>query len=238
MYLLDNRLGPITFVIGFLKSPLSVVADAAVAWMKSNGFTAEADSVDASLEDALRRLEPLTPGHDRILWLQTQSPWVAYFDNGFRGSDPGSPVAHLSRTLKCWGLIVWCVPHTYSRKLTDNRWLYGEVQFWLFRPEPRPGEILNFERTISAMYDVNGWTFEQSGAIQPYEEPERYRARKVVDRFTPEMLNRYCAALGIRLFDPAFYGPKGVLIDNSSRLARESPCLSLAAARYQLGLEP
>ena len=30
--------------------------------------------------------------------------------------------------------------------------------------------------------------------------------------FTPELLASYCAALGIDLFDPRFYGPRGFLL--------------------------
>jgi hypothetical protein len=48
----------------------------------------------------------------------------------------------------------------------------------------------------------------------PFEKPEYYQARRVRDRFTDAMLEEYCRALGIDLFNENFYGPRfGILRD-------------------------
>jgi hypothetical protein len=78
--------------------------------------------------------------------------------------------------------------------------------------------VSNSIRAIYAANDGGRWTFGAHGEVQPFEKPESYTARRVKDRLTPEMLEEYCAALGVRYFDPSFYLPEGVLIEVSSRL--------------------
>ena len=70
---------------------------------------------------------------------------------------------------------------------------------------------------------------------QPFEEPEHYKERRIRDRLTDEMLERYCAALGIRLFDKAFYGPSGFLV-TVLYLPSGHRAMSLAEAHEALGL--
>jgi hypothetical protein len=52
------------------------------------------------------------------------------------------------------------------------------------------------------------------------------------------MLEEYCMALGIRLFDPDFYGPSAMLIDIRDPLPASFVAISLAKAREELGLTP
>jgi hypothetical protein len=96
------------------------------------------------------------------------------------------------------------------------------VQFELFADHPT--DFLNYERTITVTKEATRWEFEADGTVQPFERTEKYKERRIKDRFTPEMLEEYCAALGIRLFDPAFYGPDGWLIEDpdTRRSLRES----------------
>jgi hypothetical protein len=55
--------------------------------------------------------------------------------------------------------------------------------------------------------DISGWQFRATGNPQPFEKSDRYLAEKKAERFTSEMLDEYCHALGIDLFDESFYGP-------------------------------
>lgn len=72
---------------------------------------------------------------------------------------------------------------------------------------PEPTHFLNHIRSISLTEDDGRWRFDTDGTVQPFEDTERYSARKVVDRFTESMLVEYCSALGLQSFDPAFYRP-------------------------------
>ena len=222
--LLDNRFAPLTYSIGFLESDLLHVADETFAWQRSLFTQVEQVATKSSLSDSLSTLEPLiTPPRKRLL-LSTTSRWVAYFDNGINGGDPSSFVGYMAQRLKCRGLAVAC------RIDADS----SIVRFVLYSPEAR--EWLNVERSVSAVNDYGKWTFNTTGSVQPFEKSDRYQARAVKNRFTPEMLEEYCAALGIRLFDGDFYGPAGVLVKIGDPLPPEFVAISLAEAQSRLGL--
>jgi hypothetical protein len=206
--LLDNRHAPITHSWGFLEISLQEAGAAAVRWAKTMFSSVETTELEASLPEALQRLLPLVIPPNRRLLLSTASPWTAYFDNGENGGDPAGFVGHLSQALHCRGLAVTCIPDAAT--FQHHQGTLGAVRFELYAPEPR--EWLNQERTITAMNEGQGWFFEATGVVQAFESSERYGAKAPKDRFTPDMLAEYCLALGIRLFDPSFYGHSGILI--------------------------
>lgn len=109
----------------------------------------------------------------------------------------------------------------------------GSVQLELFAPERR--EFLNYERSISAAYDAK-WKFSTAGTIQPFEDTDRYKARRIRDRFTPEMLKEYCAALGVRPWDVDYYSSEAVLLSIDQPLPTQSREYSLEESRQLLGI--
>ena len=162
--------------------------------------------VDRPFPEILRSLEPLTQvGRVRELFLATDSSWTAYFDNGVVIRERIAPVTLLCQQLECRGLVAECTP-----SMDDAPIRAESVQFELIAPHPT--HCLNHLRTIYATKESRNWCFGASGPVQPYERPERYAERRIADRFTPEMLEEYCAAIGIRYFDETFYGSRGILI--------------------------
>jgi hypothetical protein len=81
------------------------------------------------------------------------------------------------------------------------------------------------------MNDGGTWMFAADGTEQTFEESQKYNARRIADRFTNEMLERYCEALGIRLFDGSFYGTQAAVINTIQKLTPGSPVMSLEEAR-------
>jgi hypothetical protein len=59
-------------------------------------------------------------------------------------------------------------------------------------------------RMIRAVKDTQ-WEFYQEGAVQPFEQPERYTRRRVRDRFDLDLALTYCEALGIEARSPRFW---------------------------------
>lgn len=231
--LLENRFSPLTYSIGFLESDSQHVAHETVAWQRSIFSQVEAVAIRSSLSEALSKLEPLITPPRKLLLLSTKSRWVAYFDNGTGGGDPSSFVGYMSQQLKCRGLAVTFIPGRADEvPFADPD--SSAVRFVLYAPEVR--EWLNIERSISVENDYGEWTFNASGSVQPFEKPDRYHARTVKNRFTPKMLEEYCSALGIRLFDSDFYGPAGVLVKIGDPLPPEFVAISLAEAQSKLGL--
>lgn len=197
-----------TSSMGFLQLRLEEAVEALAAWRRS--LTGGKVSVEEAgrFPQCLHRLEPLVAGaRPQELLVQASDGWTAYFDCLLRGTDAVSAVGHLSRTVRCQGVAVAVIPNTVGVPgIKEGR--FGAVQFELFGPLPT--EFLNYVRTISAAHDGNRWVFSANGVEQWFEEADAYEARRVRERFTLEMLERYCKALGIDVFDPERYGPAPV----------------------------
>lgn len=259
--LLDDRYAPITSSAGFLEAPLEHVAAVLARWHRTLHYTLINGPLPTSLDpvvlalapdvpdpegyltvthlnerfpEVLHRLEPLqAPGRGRELLVSTRSAWTAYFENSIGGTDAFGPISFLSQGLKCRGLIVTCVPHTLKRKESASAGRYGAVQFELYGPERT--EWLNLVRGVSAMNDGGPWRFDAIGTVQPFERSEQYTARRVRDRFTPEMLEGYCQAVGVDYFAPEFYGAESVLMEPHPAW-KPTRIESLAQVQRQIGL--
>ena len=172
-------------------------------------------------------------GSQRVLFLRTKGRWTACFDNGVRGGNPSTFVGELSQRLKCRGVACGCIPNTLTRGDAGKLGTWGAVKFTLFAPEKR--DLLNIERSVSVINDVRGWTFKTVGTVQDFEQVERYANGRIADRFTSEMLEDYCRALGINLFDEEFYGGAGCITHSYPWFLPKLPIVTLAEAREQLG---
>jgi hypothetical protein len=95
---------------------------------------------------------------------------------------------------------------------------------------------LNIERDISVTNDVSGWQFRATGNPQQFEKPDRYLAEKKSERFTSDMLDQYCHALGIELIDESFYGGCGALIRSRFWFLPRPKGTSLREAQISLGI--
>ena len=233
-YLLDNTLAPLTFNWGFLEAPVDAVDSAYRRWQRMILHSVKVARIDLPLADALRQLEPLDNGSQRVLFLSTKAPWTACFDNGVRGGNPSTFVGELAMRMRCRGVACGCIPNTLTRRDAGKPGTWGAVKFTLFAPEKR--DFLNVERSVSVMNDVRGWEFNSIGTVQDFEQVERYAARKIADRFTPEMLEAYGRALGINLFDEDFYGGDGSITHACPWFLPKLATTTLAQARKQLGL--
>lgn len=152
-----------------------------------------------SLEESLRRLEPLIAGAaPRELFVE-HGDWSAYFDSSLAGTDAVSTIGFLARQQRCYGVAV-------RRKATA-------ISFEYLGPDQT--DFLNYIRVIAAQQDDSGrWVFIANGEVQPFEDPALYRQRKVRDRFSMETLERYCGALGIFPSEISAYGPRAYLIES------------------------
>ncbi len=233
--LLDERFAPITSAIGFLELPLDDVANAYEDWMRSLHDEVSVERLTDEFPDALHRLEPLTGGARPRAVLVSAGQWTAYFDNSLRGTDAVSPIGHLSEELRCPGVIVKAVPHTIGvRGIRQGR--AGAVQFQLLGPLQTT--FLNHVRTVAVTFDGSRWRFDLSGVEQGFEEVDAYRARRVRDRFTSDMLERYCHSLGVEVFTADAYGPEAVFIESRVTMPPDGAVMTLAQAQAWLEIKP
>lgn len=234
--LLNDEFVPLTYQAGFLEATLENTLEVFLKWQSEIGAELgrqpQHERLASSLRQALGRLEPLTTPPTKVLLLETHSRWTAFFDNGLRVSDPESPVGHLCTIIPCSGVVVHCAPDRSQTGNRDALRIYGIVSFRMFAA--RQTSWLNRERAVVAINDGGSWLFSADGIPQPFEEPQNYKARRIADRFTDEMLERYCKALGIGLFDEAFYGTKAAIINTVQQLAPGAPVMSLEGARSRI----
>jgi hypothetical protein len=173
-YLLDNQLAPLTFQWGFLDARLDAVVASYARWQRLLLRRAKISPASLPLERALRQLEPLDMGSERVLLVSTQSRWTAYFDNGATGGNPDTVVGVLAERLKCRGVTCRAIPNTLTRRDRGKPGTWGGVKLTLFAAQAT--HFLNIERSISVSNDVDGWTFQVTGDVQPFEETEKYHA--------------------------------------------------------------
>ncbi len=237
--LLEDRFAPITSTAGFWEAPLEEVEATLYQWSHSLNRRTSKLALADPFPEILHRLEPLTiPLLQRELLIGTASSWTAYFNNSLSGTDAFGPVSHLCQLLKCRGAIVSCAPHTIrfkDGKADGGR--FGIIRFELYGAEQT--EWLNCIRSVCLASDIGGWTFQAAGQVQPFEQVERYAARRKTDRFTAEMLEEYCLALGIRYFDPGYYQGGSILFEANRPMPPErSRSLTLEELQRERKIKP
>lgn len=232
---MSEQYAPITSSIGFLEAPLDVVARELQTWRESLYPAVTVTRLSEGFPDVLSRLEPLTGGSRPRELIVAAGGWTAYFDNSLRGTDAVSAVGPLTRKLRCQGVAIDVVPHTIGAPgVREGR--MGAIQFELFGPLDT--EFLNYVRTVSVTFEGSRWQFNATGTEQAFEEVDVYGARRVRDRFTSAMLERYCKALGIDVFEPTAYGPGAVLVESSVPMAPDGKVMSLQQAQAWLEIVP
>jgi hypothetical protein len=229
--LLNGAFAPITFSVGFLEKDIEEIHDAHLKWNERNHVTVRVDRISGSLPEMLTHLTPLTAPLRRQMWVITKSGWTAYFDNSVTGPDPRTPISYLSEQLQCRGLLAAYQPHTLHSDFGRGKGTYGAVMFEMYGPG---GDLLNCIRVVCVAWDGR-WTFNLFGPVQPFEEEDRYSARRLKNRFTPEMVERYCQALGVRLFDDDFYCGPAVMLSTLDQWQNGWRELTLAEAWENIG---
>lgn len=234
--LLNERFAPITSSIGYLRLGLDEAVGALAAWRRSLCDEVAVEEVTDGFPQALRSLEPLIGGvRPRELLVEASDGWTAYFDCSIRGTDAVSTVGYLAQEVGCQGLAIRTVPHTVGLPGVKNG-RFGSVQFEMFGPLQT--EFLNYVRSIEATFDGSRWVFGATGTEQWFEEADAYRARRIRDRFTSAMLERYCKALDLDVFDATAYGPRAVLIRSHVEIPPNALVMSLDQAQQWLEIMP
>lgn len=212
-YLLDNELAPLTFCWAFLKADRETVVAAVKQWREGYGRKLVITSARGSLRELLGNLNPLTTPRNRELFVTVNSSWTAFFDNDIGGGDVDTPTSYLTEKMNIHGVSLTCVPNTIRQTGKTANGVFGGVMMSVFLPGMNGGyNGTNRLRTVSTMNDGGRWCFEANGAVQPWERPECYNAKRKPDRFPPELLEEYCRHFGLDIFNPEFYGREATLI--------------------------
>jgi hypothetical protein len=220
--LLNNERAPVTFGGGFIQARFPQCCEAYTSVWRQYKTEFETVSFEADLKEAMLRLEPLQMPQNRYLMTETQSNWTAIFSNSRLGSDVTSSIYCLCKALGCLGVTIQCSPSLTKRVEKKTSIVsYAATSFTL--EGPHETEWLNEIRHVSARKDGGPWKFFQRGEVQSFEQVYQYQNKHIRDRFTPEMLETYCAALGIFAFDETFYGRKSFLLHQLTKFPSTSP---------------
>lgn len=230
--LLNNRFAPVTFSWGLLETSIDALVEFQRQWAASRSQVRELHLFRANLADALLKLEPLNSF--TVLYVATRSAWTAVFQACLGSESPYSEVSYPAEAMSCRGVLITWAPDTYDER--TGKGLYGGTGFQLFAPHRT--DFLNHERAIMAVHDTSGWVFQLNGRQQPFEEPHHYTKRRIRDRLTPEMLDRYCRAIGIRPFEEEFYREDCALIGWPEGDWPRSPNTTYEGVQRSLGFRP
>ncbi|WP_157362223.1 hypothetical protein [Haloechinothrix halophila] len=126
--------------------------------------------------------------------------WTALLNNASAGTDLGP--------------LPWKAPDVLSSRAIKAVSSYGfehpSVMFEVYDPAcPGP---LHSRRLIRAACDRGRWSFGTEGEPFDFEEVENYSKRRIRDRFTPEMLERYLRALGVPMLESADAPIEGAIL--------------------------
>ena len=237
--LFNDRLAPITTSIGFIEGECSHVVNKFIEWREENKKfdpsirKIKSHAVVSNLEQTLRNLLPLRMIQStRYLFIPTTGEWTAYFDNNYRGTD-SSVISYLPKLLQSRSIWIVAEPHTLRREGNTIRGRQGALLIEVYGHEQR--EWLNLIRKIRLENNKGKWEFEVDGEPFPFEETERYEAKRKTDRFDFDMLKRYLIALGLSPFEEDYYLPpynkNAVLVEISKKNPMRNKDIGLEEAR-------
>jgi hypothetical protein len=192
--MLIEKWHPFTHDFGLIKAPFDVVVAEYVCWKESIGIGLARREITSCLSDAFEALAPLSPFKQRHLFVQTQSDWVAFYQNGIQGSDPFPAMSLLAGRM-----------NVLAMRVCSGKGMYPANIWEVYAPESLGGTSPNnYLRSVGASNDDAGWTFDQSGAPFDFENLTNYEKNRKKDRFTREMLCEYLGHFSIEPFSDKF----------------------------------
>jgi hypothetical protein len=209
------RFWPLTAKVGLFRAPMDKVVRAAQPWRSGRGSPWRTTR-HPSLAAALESHAPYPYFVDRAVVAATAGggAWTAVVNTGFPFGDVvGFLQARARLDVRCEYVGLEWMPATPE--------VFGNATFVHFLPPPQrlrrpaaPGDT----RWVQTSDQDGGWEFYASGVQRPFEEPDRYRARRKADRLDLDLLARYLRAAGIQADDPGWlHGPAVMAVRSEHR---------------------
>jgi hypothetical protein len=178
----------------FIQAPLPEVERCLLHWASGNPANRDIRGrrVRSLLSEALPFLEPRFFNPDRGLLVGHASGWTAFFDNHSHQFAPGAELYVLAlglRTRTCYFLS-----ETDGEEVGSVMLEYNEFD---------GSKSVNTRQLWLA--NEGKWEFKQFGSPLPFERKEVYRARRMRDRLTPDLLREYGDKLSIRFWEGTQY---------------------------------
>jgi hypothetical protein len=170
-----------------------------------NGFKILIQRFDGQLGEKLDALLPLD-GMSHLM-TETRGGRIAIFSNHFKGGDGSSDANYLARHFERQRVRVVMVKDNIKGAGTT-----GSTQFdWKDYGTTTDHWVGHKFRGVAA-HKESRWEWDEGGDPFPWEETETYKEKRIKDRLTPDMVERYCKHLGIDLFDPDYYSGRAIIV--------------------------
>ncbi|HET9989480.1 MAG TPA: hypothetical protein VFQ65_13205 [Kofleriaceae bacterium] len=218
--LLGGKLAPIGKCVAFLRRPMLEVRDAILTWRRQELRQTIEDTGAARFPDCMAVLDPLEAPWTVEVLIDC-GEWTAYMNNWIQGGDPTAAAPYLAVRLGCDCIVALHAP-PYGPG-------HASTQLCMIGPDGASPHM--YVRTIAAHAEDGRWSWDTYGSLQPFEQPERYEARKIKDRFDRALLVTYLSALGIRVDDLAFYG-EGCALRRSVEFVPRRETVAQVRARF------
>lgn len=198
MLLPSDVAGRITTNVGYFETDASRVA----GWLAKIADRSIRTLPPMRLSDLVKEIPPTTELRDfaRRDLVIPLGGWCALLNNSVRGTDLGPLPWKAPMRLSCRGVraVATAAPPHPATMLDVHA--------------PDSEHPLHKRRGLYAESNDGRWSFGSSGEPFDFEEVERYSERRIRDRFTPEMLERYLIALGIPLLRSVEELIEGVIV--------------------------
>lgn len=193
---------------GLIKASPEAAAEAYIKWqtplVREYGQRLKVETISTDLDSALEGLLPIIPSSTRHLFFPCRNGWTILFENGFQGTD-NTPVCMLAKSMP-----------SVTIRVVENSILstfhYPATIWSVYDGDQWP------KRHVAAMDDGGQWVFPQVGEPLPFEDLEKYKTRRIRDRFTPTLLRQYLAEFSAFPYDLDFYlaGEQAIRIERVS----------------------
>lgn len=181
MVLPTQRFGSVATTTGYFEAPCPDVAN----WIGTS-FGVDWETVRAGGRDLGSLIEPLAgQGPRDIILLMPNRSWTVMLTNGPLGTDLGLLPSRAAER-RGWRAL----------RAVDSRGDSPGVILALYEPTATD-HWARARRIIEATNDGGRWVFDEFGEPFAFEDVTAYKRRRVADRFTPEMLERYLVELGV-----------------------------------------
>jgi hypothetical protein len=219
---------PVTWYVGVIQAAPDAIAEVLEARYIPNHMLRTASHENGLVDKALLEMEPIGLGW-KYLFIKTKDERTILFHNCF-GDELALPTWNVACDLGVSAYYVCNIPNTISKDHRSGAYGARVVEY------RRAGNTIVEEPTfgVHLINDAGRWCFYRFGEKQPFEDEKAYKSYRKTDRFTEEMLVRYCEALGIPVYDRNFYSDEWILIQGKPQGAEKGLSYAEAAVKFRL----
>ena len=222
---------PVTWYVGVIEATPEDVAHVIQPLYAPPDRLCNIYNKNGPIDKALTGLQPIGLA-EKFLLIETEDGRTALFGNAFYCMVE-LPTWTAGKKLNVSAYFACKVPNTISR---DHRsGAYGARSVEYRRPENPYGKEPTFG--IYVIRETSRWHFYRYGEKLPFEDEKAYKSLRKPNRFTEEMLVKYCRELGIPVYDRDFYSNSWIIVERKIQPNEKGISYEEAALKFRIKQE-